>query len=126
MRNFKDTRGKSWFDIVPDMDGQVDITVTYPGGIRAFHHHNIKTELFFVVEGDYKLVLSSEVTGNEIVYLSQGDDYRIKPGVWHGYQVLGNKPGIIMEWSSHKHDQDNPDDDRKPYNEFDDWKKEKK
>lgn len=126
MRSFKDTRGKSWFDIVEDMEGQVDITITYPGGIRAFHHHNIKTEVFFVVKGEYKLVLSSDVTGKEIKYLSQGDSYRIKPGVWHGYQVLGNEPGIIMEWSSHKHDPENPDDDRKPYNEFDDWKKEKK
>lgn len=134
MRTFKDTRGKSWFDIVPETKGQIDITISYPGTVRAFHYHKEKTEWMFVVQGEYKFVLITEekltvengYENKEIVYLSQGDVIKIKPGAWHGYQVLGNQPGIIMEYASHKHDLKEPDDYRKPWNTYDDWEREKK
>ena len=118
MRTFKDTRGKSWFDIVPEMDGQIDITISYPGTIRAFHCHEIKTEWMFVVAGEFKFVLTDPA---ETLYLSQGDSVKIVPGRWHGYQALSNKLGIIMEVATHKHDLESPDDKRKPYQAFDTW-----
>ena len=121
MRTFKDTRGKSWFDIVPEMGWQVDITLSYPGTIRAFHHHYHKTEWMFVILGEFKFVLTNP---DEIVYLSQGECIRIDPERWHGYQAL--QFGIILEIATAKHDVDNPDDQRKPWNIFDDWEKERK
>lgn len=124
MRTFKDTRGKSWFDIVPEMEGwQVDFAMNYPGAIRAFHHHEYKTEWFFVVIGEFKLVLTDP---DETLYISQGDVVRIDPGRWHGYQGLGLQPAIMMEVSNAKHDLDNPDDQKMPWNAFDDWEMERK
>lgn len=123
MRIFKDTRGKSWFDIVPEMDWQVDVTVSYPGTVRAFHHHYGKTEWMFVVVGEFKFVLTDP---DETVFLSQGEVVRIDPERWHGYQALGDQPGIMMEISTAKHDLANPDDQRKPWDTFDDWEKERK
>jgi dTDP-4-dehydrorhamnose 3,5-epimerase len=128
MRIFKDTRGKSWFDIIGET-GQVDITITYPEAIRAFHYHERKYEIFFVIEGEYKIVVydtQASIKKKTVTYLSQGDSIRIEPYTWHGYQVLGEKRGIIMEYSSERHNLNNPDDQRKPYNEFDNWEKEKK
>ena len=123
MRMFKDTRGRSWFDIVKEMDGQVDITVSYPGTIRAFHYHEEKTEWMFVARGHYKFVLSDPL---ETVYLSQGEVITISPRRWHGYQNIGTDEGIVMEIADRKHNVDSPDDFRKPYDEFDKWQKEKK
>lgn len=123
MRIFKDTRGKSWFDLVPEMAGQIDITYNYPGTIRGFHCHEYKTEIFFAVTGEFKLVLTNP---DEIVYMSQGDALKIAPNRWHGYQVLGDKPAIMFEWSSLKFNLDKPDDKRKPYDAFDKWQKERK
>ena len=123
MRTFKDTRGRSWFDIVPEMVGQIDITANYPGTIRGFHSHDFKTEWFFAITGNFKLVLTDP---DEIIYMSAGDCVRIEPGRWHGYQVLGIEESIMLEYSTHKHNLKNPDDKKKPYNAFDKWEKEKK
>ena len=123
MRVFRDTRGKSWFDIVPEMDWQVDITTNYPGTVRGFHHHFHKIEWMFVVLGEFKFVLTNP---DEIVFLSQGDCLKIDPERWHGYQALGEQFGIMMEISTAKHDLENPDDQRMPWNAFNNWEKEKK
>ena len=126
MRTFKDTRGKSWFNVFDNMNGQVDITVSYPGTIRGFHHHKIQTEWWFVIQGEYKFVFKKKGEPKEIKYLSPGEVAKIEPNTWHGYQVLGNQTGIIIEFASEKFNVKKPDDQRKPYNAFDDWKKEKK
>ena len=123
MRNFKDTRGRSWFNIVSEMDWQVDITVSYPGTIRAFHYHDHKTEWMFVVKGHFKFVLTNPI---EMVYLSEGELVKIDPERWHGYQNIGTDEGIIMEIANRKHDLNSPDDKRKPYDTFDKWEKERK
>lgn len=123
MRTVKDTRGRSWFDLVPEMEYQVDSTVSYPNTIRAFHYHDFKTEWMFVVQGHYKFVLTNPL---EVVYLSQGEVIKIIPGRWHGYQNIGTEEGIVIEIADKKHNLKNPDDKRKPYDEFDKWEKEKK
>lgn len=123
MRTFKDTRGRSWFDLVEQCPWQVDSTVSYPGTIRAFHYHDHKTEWMFVAKGHYKFVLTDP---DEVVYLSQGEIIEITPGRWHGYQNVGTGEGIVIELADHKHDVQNPDDKRKPYDTFDKWEKEKK
>lgn len=122
MRHFKDTRGKSWYDIIPEVDGQIDITVNYPGTIRAFHRHEQKVEWMAVITGEVKFVLTDP---DEEFYASQGDVIRIDPLRWHGYQAL-QKEAIVLEYSDKKHDLSKPDDQRKPYDAFHLWQKEKK
>ena len=124
MRTFKDTRGKAWFDIVPEMENyQIDLTTNYPDIVRAFHHHNHKTEWFFAASGEFKLVLTNPL---ETIYMSQGDVVRIDPGRWHGYQCLGLQPAIMLEVSSAKYDLEDPDDQKCPWNTHDGWEVERK
>lgn len=123
MRQSRDTRGRSWFDLVPEMKWQVDSTVSYPGTIRAFHYHDHKTEWMFVAKGNYKFVLTHPI---KIVYLSEGEIIRIDPKRWHGYQNVGNEEGIVIEVADKKHSLENPDDKRMPYDKFDTWEKERK
>lgn len=131
MRSFKDTRGKSWYDIVPEMEGQIDITVNYPGTIRAFHWHNKKTEWMFVITGEVRFILTDpqkngEPVNTQEIFASQGECVRIEPHKWHGYQALGDKEAIVLEYADHKHDLKKPDDERKPWDTFSQWKKERK
>jgi len=123
VRTSKDTRGRSWFDLVPEMDFQVDSTVSYPGTIRAFHYHVHKTEWMFVAKGHYKFVLDNPL---EVRYLSEGEVITIIPGRWHGYQNIGTEEGIVIEVANKKHSLENPDDQRMPYDKFDTWEKERK
>ena len=105
------------------MKGQIDVTTNYPGTIRAFHYHDIKTEWMFCVVGEFKFVLTDP---EEVIFMSQGDVVKVDPKRWHGYQALGEERAIMLEYSTHKHDLKNPDDKRKPYDAFDKWEKEKK
>ena len=123
MRTFKDTRGRNWFDIISAIEGQIDITVSYPGTIRAFHYHTYKTEWMFIIKGHYKFVLTNP---NETVYLSEGECIEITSTRWHGYQSIGNDEGFVMEYANKKHDLENPDDDKDVWNAYDNWEKEKK
>lgn len=123
MRQFKDTRGRSWYDLVPDSKWQMDVTINYPGTIRGFHFHKKKREWMFAVTGHYKFVLTNP---DEIVYLSEGELIYIEPGRWHGYQNISAGEGIMIEYADQKHDLKNPDDERKPFDAFDSWEKERK
>ena len=123
MRTFKDTRGRSWFDIVPEMKWQIDSTVSYPGTIRAFHYHDYKTEWMIVVKGQYKFVLSHPL---ETIYLSEGEVIKIDPKRWHGYQNIGTEEGIVIEIADKKHNVDKPDDKRESYDKYNTWEKERK
>lgn len=122
MRTFKDTRGKSWYDIIEEMPGQIDITVNYPGTIRAFHWHDKKIEWMFVIKGEVKFVLTDP---QETIFASQGEMVKIEPHRWHGYQAL-QQEAIVLEYSDKKHDVTNPDDERKPFYTYDLWQKESK
>ena len=70
MRIFKDTRGKSWFNVFEDIKGQIDVTISYPGTVRAFHYHDLQVEYWFVVKGEYKFVLKKPNREKEIKYLA--------------------------------------------------------
>ena len=123
MRINSDTRGKGFYDIFPKQDGQTDISFSYPGAIRAFHCHKIKTEWFFCAGGVIELVLTDPF---EKIYMEKGDMVEITPGRWHGFRILGDELGVMLEYSSHKFDLKDPDDLRKPFNEFHNWEIEKK
>ncbi len=121
MRTFKDTRGRSYYDIVPEIDGQVDITHNYSGTIRGFHYHDKKREWMFAVTGNFKFVLTNP---KEVVYVSGGEVIEIAPKRWHAYQALTS--GIMMEYADIKFNVEKPDDLKKPYDTFDKWEIEKK
>ena len=122
MRVNRDTRGRSYYNIV-DQVGQTDVSINYPGVIRAFHQHLQKEEIWFFIQGHFKVVLTDPL---EVLYLGEGEQVLIERGRWHGFQVLGHEMGIMIEYSKEKFNVETPDDFRKPYDEFDKWEIEKK
>jgi dTDP-4-dehydrorhamnose 3,5-epimerase len=117
--NFKTLFEKSKFNL--DIK-QVSMSKTFPGVIKAFHKHNKQTDVWYVVDGNVRAVTTD---GEERKVYILGEDYEqkvlvIPPGLWHGYQVLGNKPATMLYLLTEEYD---PSDEiRADYNKFFDWK----
>lgn len=123
-----DDRG--WFsEIVRDDEkylkkfGQASITKTHPGVIKAFHWHKKQDDIWFVVSGDVQVVLydrrpRSKTKGKtQVFYLGEDNPTTIliPKGVAHGYRVLGNKPAVLVYFTTHSYKPNEPDEERIPF-----------
>ena len=104
--------------------GQSTFTVAYKDTIKAFHWHKKQDDLWFVASGKAYIVLhdlrqeSSTCGTTETVTAGEGD-YKlivIPVGVAHGYKVVSEEPVLLFYHTTESYDQDNPDEERIPYN----------
>lgn len=132
---FKDARGRGHFDVFPGIkEGQINVSTTYPGVIRAFHRHWFQEDNWYIVSGQFEVVLATESTqiyeNNQPVravkayYLGPGESINIQRLVWHGYRILGTEPGTLLYYVTNKFDPDKPDEERAPWDRFYQWKTE--
>ena len=100
--------------------GQVYFTTTYPGVVKAWHHHNKQMDHFYVAKGTVKIALydsreKSETFGvvNEI-YLGEHCPgmVRIPPGVLHGWMCIGQNESYIINMVSEMYNYAEPDEFR--------------
>lgn len=93
---FKDTRGKSSFDVFPWMEkGQVNFSIMYPGAIKAFHRHQKQEDWVLCVFGDIWIQLVDKDNKKTEVCLEQGDSYRIPVNTWHGFKAMNREAGMV-------------------------------
>lgn len=71
-----------------------------PGFICSYHHHKVKDETFYVLEG----LVYLRMDGKENV-LKQGQSQRVMPGQIHEFASL-NGASRIIEISTHHEDSD--------------------
>ena len=65
-----------------------------------FHHHDVKDETFYVIEGS--LVLEIVENGLEIrMVLNEKDSFRIRPGVQHRFRSIGTICRFIEVSTTH-------------------------
>lgn len=93
--------------------GQLFISRTKPGITRGDHYHHVKTEKFFVVDGQ-ALVQFRDIRGERkvIEYRVDGEEMRvvdIPPGYTHSIQNIGEGMLITVFWASEIFEQDRPD-----------------
>lgn len=93
--------------------GQLFISRTKPGITRGDHYHHVKTEKFFVVDGQ-ALVRFRDIRGEGgvIEYRVDGEEMRvidIPPGYTHSIQNIGTGTLITVFWASEVFDRDRPD-----------------
>ena len=103
---------------------QTNITMCYPGFIKAFHYHKYQSDLWYVVSGNIRVVLiDPETDKQEIIYMGDSNPIllSIPPNVLHGYQVLGNSPAILMYHVDSLYNPKEPDEGRVPYDKIFDW-----
>jgi dTDP-4-dehydrorhamnose 3,5-epimerase len=104
--------------------GQASMSKTYPGVIKAFHYHERQDDLWFFPAGNAQVVLydlrEDSPTYRETNVFYMGEDYPIllliPKVVAHGYRTLGERPAIIVYFTTEHYDAMNPDEKRIPYN----------
>lgn len=63
MRTFKDDRSRSYCDVFPAVTpGDINISVMYPGTIKAFHRHKKQTDHWFLAKGNVRVVCVRDTT----------------------------------------------------------------
>jgi len=123
-KEFKDTRGRSWFNVFPEMEGQLNFSILYPNTIKAFHRHQNQEDWVLCVYGDIKVVTSGDDTKEH--FLTQGDTLRIPKNTWHGFQALAEREAGMIYYCTKKYDPKEPDEEREDFDKFNSWELEKK
>jgi len=118
---FHELMRSDWKELLgDDTIVQVNMSVTYPEIIRAWHRHlRGQVDYFYVVKGMAKICAYDEETQHLVeVILSEAKPQILRvPGhYWHGFKALGTEPTILIYFTTRLYDHKNPDEERRPWN----------
>jgi dTDP-4-dehydrorhamnose 3,5-epimerase len=133
IRKFPDERGffaeimrSDWKDLLEsDTIVQANLSMSFPGMIRAWHRHNRgQVDYFLVLKGAMKICAyddrpGSETKGqlDEVVASSEKlQVVRIPGHYWHGTKTIGYEPSFTVYYVNRLYDAKNPDEERRPWN----------
>jgi len=104
---------------------QTNLSMSYPGIIRAWHRHTRgQVDYLVVLQGVLKIVayddrVNSPTQGKIVEIVASADQLqavRIPGYYWHGTKTLGDKPSISLYFFTKLYDYANPDEDRRLWN----------
>jgi len=113
MRFHQDDRGIRYCDIFEKMkEGDINITVVYPGAIAAWHRHQRQVDYMIVIKGALKIGICDKPKNEggkvEWKYLSERSakdgPVRIEKRLWHGSYNFTNEPAILVYFITQKYD----------------------
>jgi dTDP-4-dehydrorhamnose 3,5-epimerase len=114
---------KDWLKEVLEVDDdivQANLSVSYPGMIRAWHrHHEGQVDYFIVLHGAIKICAFDSETQllNEIVSSSEKLQLvRIPGDYWHGFKNIGNETAYTLYFVNRLYNYKSPDEERRPWN----------
>ncbi len=118
---FTEIMRKDWKDLFGnDSIAQANLSLTFPGIIRAWHKHvKGQTDYFIALKGTIKICAYDEKTEelNEIISSGQNLQAVRMPGhYWHGFKALGNEPALLLYFTTRLYDYNSPDEERRPWN----------
>lgn len=128
LRRFADERGffaeilrADWSDLLgEDRAVQANLSITYPGVVRAWHRHaRGQVDYFVVIRGAAKICAYDEESGELDEIVSTGENLQVVrvPGrYWHGFKALGTGPAYIVYFVNRLYDYERPDEERRPWN----------
>jgi dTDP-4-dehydrorhamnose 3,5-epimerase len=100
--------------------GQAYVTATFPGVVKAWYRHTAQVDQLAVVSGELRLALYDSREGSPtcgtVAELRLGDGQpllvQIPPGVWHGFQAVGDREALILHLNTVAYDAAAPDEER--------------
>ena len=100
--------------------GQVYVTQSFPGVVKAWYRHRTQTDQLAAITGLVKLVLYDDrddsPTRGEVNEIIMGELaprlVRIPPGVWHGFKAIGEMSAFLIHINSEPFDAGAPDEER--------------
>jgi len=114
--------------------GQVYMTTTYPGVVKAWHMHKNQTDNVACIQGMIKLALydsrEDSPTYKEVNEFFLGIHspllIHIPTGVFHGWMCISDEEAIVINIPTEVYDYENPDEQRLDPHQNDipyDWKR---
>ena len=100
--------------------GQVYVSATYPGVVKAWHYHRNQTDNFACVAGMIKLVLVDTREGsptrgavNEFFIGAQNPQLvQIPAGVYHGWKCISLEMSLMVNVPDQPYNRSEPDEER--------------
>jgi len=118
--SFTEIIREDWEDILSEKFLQANLSITYPGIIRAWHRHNRgQIDYFVVLNGVIKICVYDDETRELSEIISTGLNPQIVrvPGkYWHGFKALGTEQAWLLYFVNKLYDYANPDEERRPWN----------
>jgi dTDP-4-dehydrorhamnose 3,5-epimerase len=127
LRVIPDDRGRLMEILRSDEDvfssfGQVYMTTTYPGVVKAWHMHLKQTDHMCAVVGMFRLALFDDRNGSSTrgvlqeVYMGEHRPVLvcIPPGVYHGWRCVSECEGVVVNVPDRPYDREDPDEFRLP------------
>lgn len=131
LARFPDERGvftevmrADWKELLEeDSIVQVNLSVTYPGIIRAWHRHRRgQVDYFLAIKGSIKVCAYDDEEGSStkghLIEVVMSEDrmqlLRIPGHYWHGFKVVSPEPAYVLYFTNKLYDYVNPDEERRP------------
>ena len=100
--------------------GQVYMTTTYPGVVKAWHKHEKQADNIACIQGTIKLALYDEREGSKTFkeinqfYIGIHNPMliQIPAGVYHGWLCVSQEEAIMVNIPTESYDYENPDEQR--------------
>jgi len=117
---------QDWKDLLDgDSVVQANLSLSYPGMIRAWHRHDRgQIDYFIVLRGSLKICAyddrpASPTRGQLYEVIASGEKLQVVrvPGrYWHCTKTLGNRPSLTVYCVNQLYDAKNPDEERRAWN----------
>lgn len=124
--SFTEILRSDWKDLIgDDIIEQTNLSISFPGTIRAWHKHERgQVDYFFVIKGSVKICVYDDnphaaTCGqiDEIVLSGEVPKLVRVPGFyWHGTKTIGNEISFVVYFVNRLYDYSNPDELRRPWN----------
>ncbi len=125
LRVIPDDRGRLMEMLRNDDDcyeefGQVYLSTTYPGVVKAWHYHKLQKDNFVCVKGMVKLVLADTRDGSptkgEVNEFVIGEHnpllVQVPIGVYHGWKCIGTEEAFVINTTTKTYNYQEPDEYR--------------
>lgn len=104
--------------------GQVYVSTTYPGVVKAWHLHKTQADNFCCVKGMVKLVLydsreGSPTNGTLAEYFIGEHNtklIRVPAGVYHGWKCVSEEESVVLNVPTEPYNREAPDEYRAEWN----------
>ena len=110
-----------WKELIENEEiAQANLSISYPGIVRAWHKHEKgQIDYFIVVKGALKICAYDDSSQELNEIISTGENLQIVkiPGYyWHGFKVVGNETAKLVYLVNRLYDYSKPDELRKAWN----------
>lgn len=120
--SFTEIMRRDWPEIFPEEIMQVNMSVSYPGIVRAWHKHERgQVDCFLASRGALKICAYDDESKELDEIVSSGESPQIVkvPGhYWHGFGVVGNEPAMLIYFVNRLYDYKSPDEVRRPWDDL--------